>query len=81
MNNVELKTNVWGDGTIEQAVYAVDGNGRTLKIVQTLVRTGDQQIRDGLKQLGWLPPEEAAELQAALDEVNEEMRCINEREE
>ena len=59
-----------GNGLIAQEVVQAGGDAlfesvRTC-ITRRIIDTQDEQVRAALKELGWLPPEEAAALRSAL---------------
>ena len=53
-----VESEVFTDGTIEQAVFA-DVDGIRERIRTYVIRTQDQQVRDCLIKLGWTPPNDA----------------------
>lgn len=54
----QVKTIIHTDDTIEQELYQNIGD-RQERIMRWLMNTREEQIRQGLIELGWTPPRES----------------------
>ena len=54
-------------GIIEMSEQAIDSYGRALETyTKQITDTKEKEIKNSLKQLGWLPPEEVDKVRAAV---------------